>query len=30
MATPTVVDARNLPDRALLKRRGFAYQGIGR
>jgi UDPglucose 6-dehydrogenase len=30
MATPTVVDARNLLDRALLKRRGFAYQGIGR
>jgi len=30
MATPVVVDARNLLDPAPLKRRGFAYEGIGR
>ncbi len=30
MATPAVVDARNLLDRAALQRRGFAFRGIGR
>ncbi len=30
MATPRVVDARNLLDRSALLRRGFTYQGIGR
>ena len=30
MATPRVVDARNLLDRTALQRRGFSYQGIGR
>jgi UDPglucose 6-dehydrogenase len=30
MATPRVVDARNLLDRPALERRGFAYVGIGR
>ncbi|MFN0091887.1 MAG: UDP-glucose dehydrogenase family protein [Acidimicrobiales bacterium] len=30
MATPKVVDARNLLDRAALRRRGFDYAGIGR
>jgi UDPglucose 6-dehydrogenase len=30
MATPAVVDARNLLDPAPLKRRGFTYEGIGR
>ena len=30
MATPRVVDARNLLDRARLRNAGFAYQGIGR
>jgi len=30
MAAPVVVDARNLLDPAPLKRRGFAYEGIGR
>ena len=30
MATPAVVDARNLLDRSALQRRGFAYRGIGR
>jgi UDPglucose 6-dehydrogenase len=30
MATPRVVDGRNLLDREALRRRGFAYQGVGR
>jgi UDPglucose 6-dehydrogenase len=30
MATPRVVDARNLLDKPALERRGFAYIGIGR
>jgi UDPglucose 6-dehydrogenase len=30
MATPRVVDGRNLLDRESLRRRGFAYQGVGR
>lgn len=30
MATPRVVDARNLLDKPALERRGFAYVGIGR
>ena len=30
MATPVVVDARNLLDPAQLRRLGFAYTGIGR
>ncbi|MGH9213173.1 MAG: UDP-glucose dehydrogenase family protein [Acidimicrobiales bacterium] len=30
MATPRVVDARNLLDRPALERRGFTYVGIGR
>jgi UDPglucose 6-dehydrogenase len=30
MATPAVVDARNLLDPQVLRRRGFRYQGIGR
>lgn len=30
MATPAILDGRNLLDRAALKRRGFAYDGIGR
>jgi UDPglucose 6-dehydrogenase len=30
MATPSVVDARNLLDPAALRRMGFAYTGIGR
>jgi UDPglucose 6-dehydrogenase len=30
MATPRVVDARNLLERSALLRRGFAYQAIGR
>lgn len=30
MATPAVLDGRNLLDRAALKRRGFSYDGIGR
>ena len=30
MATPRVVDARNLLDRPALERRGFRYSGIGR
>jgi UDPglucose 6-dehydrogenase len=30
MATPAVVDGRNLLDPAPLKRRGFSYEGIGR
>jgi UDPglucose 6-dehydrogenase len=30
MATPRVVDARNLLDKPMLERKGFAYVGIGR
>ena len=30
LAQPRVVDARNLLDPAALRRRGFAYEGIGR
>jgi UDPglucose 6-dehydrogenase len=30
MATPAVVDARNLLDRSALRRRGFDYRGVGR
>ena len=30
MATPVVVDARNLLDPAQLRRLGFEYSGIGR
>ena len=30
MATPAVVDARNLLDRSALIRRGFTFRGIGR
>lgn len=30
MASPRVVDSRNLLDRAALLRRGFAYEGVGR
>ena len=30
MASPRIVDARNLLDRAALVRRGFVYEGIGR
>jgi len=30
MATPSIVDARNLLDPAALRRMGFAYTGIGR
>jgi UDPglucose 6-dehydrogenase len=30
MEAPSVVDARNLLDPAALRRRGFAYEGIGR
>jgi UDPglucose 6-dehydrogenase len=30
MKTPSVIDARNLLDPVPLKRRGFAYEGIGR
>jgi hypothetical protein len=30
MATPAIVDARNLLDPASLRRRGFAYTGVGR
>jgi UDPglucose 6-dehydrogenase len=30
MATPAVVDARNLLDRSALLRRGFTFRGIGR
>ncbi len=30
MTAPAVVDARNLLDRAALRRRGFAFRGIGR
>ena len=30
MATPSIVDTRNILDRGALIRRGFAYRGIGR
>jgi len=30
MASPAVVDARNLLDRSALQRRGFAFRGVGR
>ena len=30
MASPAVVDARNLLDRSALHRRGFAFRGVGR
>jgi len=30
MAAPRIIDGRNLLDREALRRRGFAYQGIGR
>ena len=30
MASPSVVDARNLLDRAALRRGGFTYEGVGR
>jgi hypothetical protein len=30
MVTPAIVDARNLLDPAALRRRGFAYTGVGR
>ena len=30
MATPNVVDARNLLDRSALLRRGFSYRAVGR
>jgi hypothetical protein len=30
MATPTVVDARNLLDPVSVRRHGFIYDGIGR
>ncbi len=30
MAAPVILDARNLLDPASLRRRGFAYQGLGR
>jgi UDPglucose 6-dehydrogenase len=30
MATPTILDARNLLDPAPLRRRGFQYEGMGR
>ncbi|MBA3716980.1 MAG: UDP-glucose/GDP-mannose dehydrogenase family protein, partial [Actinobacteria bacterium] len=30
MAVPAIVDARNLLDPAALRRRGFAYTGVGR
>jgi UDPglucose 6-dehydrogenase len=30
MANPSVVDARNLLDPVAMRRRGFAYQGVGR
>jgi len=30
MATPTILDARNLLDPSGLRRRGFQYQGLGR
>ncbi len=30
MATPAVVDARNLLDRSALRRRGFEFRGVGR
>jgi UDPglucose 6-dehydrogenase len=30
MASPAIVDSRNVLDRASAARRGFNYQGIGR
>jgi UDPglucose 6-dehydrogenase len=30
MATPRVVDARNLLEKSALTRRGFEFEGIGR
>ena len=30
MRTPSIVDTRNLLDPAAMRRRGFAYDGIGR
>ena len=30
MASPTIIDTRNLLDRAAVLRRGYAYKGIGR
>jgi hypothetical protein len=30
VASPRIVDTRNLLDRSALLRRGFIYQGIGR
>jgi UDPglucose 6-dehydrogenase len=30
IGTPRIVDGRNLLDRALVVRRGFEYDGIGR
>jgi UDPglucose 6-dehydrogenase len=30
MATPAIVDTRNVLDPAAMRRRGFAYQGVGR
>jgi UDPglucose 6-dehydrogenase len=30
MATPSIVDARNLLDPAAVRRMGFTYDGIGR
>jgi hypothetical protein len=30
MATPSIIDARNLLDPAAVRRMGFAYAGIGR
>ena len=30
LASPTIVDARNLLDPAALRRRGFTYEGVGR
>ena len=30
MATPSIVDARNLLDPAAVRRMGFTYSGIGR
>jgi len=30
MASPRVLDGRNLLDRSALQRRGFTFEGIGR
>jgi UDPglucose 6-dehydrogenase len=30
VAAPLIVDARNILDPAALRRRGFAYAGVGR